>query len=810
MAQPIEEFLLEAIQKDDKKAFDALMEKAQCGGYRLGRFPVLSLMYLYKSGKIIAAYEEKFIKITAWEALREPAGIAKTFSEKAGKCLRLYLSEVISPLEMLLILDEAKRLKRVYPLTKASSSVKDRLQSIYSVKYSLGIKYEGNDIILEKRPLSKKEKKKIVTVCVSVALAVAVAVAAPVTIVSLVPHRGKGEVTKLKHIDFAEDTTYTLQNDITIPADYKVEEMNCEIVGNGKKLIFEKGATIKELNGKISAAEIVSYGTPLFDTVSEKAELSNITVNVTADIATSRGSAFVALTNYGTLEGVKLNVGGKVSALTPPGFDEESTDIAELTFGGLVLNNALKYNTFGNPYYGVIDNCTVNYNNLSLAGELHAEGMFAGIAGINNGEILNSTVKGAINSDMFDLSGVCSVNNYLISGVVNEATLSQVSQGDQWSPLVCGIVAENLKYVQNCENKGALSAKAINETTGNTYGAYTAGIARVNGKEKSFYIDIGVIQGCKNSGSLTAESKGVNYVGGIASVSYGTVYMTENAGNITSVGQFAYVGGVCGVSEGLVQECSNSGSVSAEVGEYIYIGGITGVSTYYIYKAVNGGSLSASGEKVYAGGITAYCNTGVSTCIASGDIDVTADIVCAGGIYGAGVVSGYLSWGNAEYCISKSNISVTAQDGSEVYAGGIAGFVQEANFQTVEGEDAGYFGGGATNCFFVGSIVCPVGFYGGVVGVCGAHIYETNAYEYDKKEYNNFKDNYYIDSTMPSFGATLLTVSKDGEEDGEEVYTEVEGKGATALSRQQIKELEAYLQILSEFGNLNLPDHLKF
>ena len=110
MAQLNEEKLLEAIQKDDIKAFDALMEEAQCGVYRLGRFPVLSLLYLYKSRKILSSYEEKFIKTASWEELKEPASVAKEFSGRAGKCLRLYLSEIVSPLEMLLILDENKRL----------------------------------------------------------------------------------------------------------------------------------------------------------------------------------------------------------------------------------------------------------------------------------------------------------------------------------------------------------------------------------------------------------------------------------------------------------------------------------------------------------------------------------------------------------------------------------------------------------------------------------------------------------------------------------------------------------------------------
>ena len=70
MAQASEEKLLQAIEKDDIKAFDAMMEEGSCGGYRLGRFPVLSLLYLYHARKILSFYEEKFLKISTWKELR--------------------------------------------------------------------------------------------------------------------------------------------------------------------------------------------------------------------------------------------------------------------------------------------------------------------------------------------------------------------------------------------------------------------------------------------------------------------------------------------------------------------------------------------------------------------------------------------------------------------------------------------------------------------------------------------------------------------------------------------------------------------
>ena len=789
MAQPIEEFLLEAIQNDDKKAFDALMEKTQCGGYRLGRFPVLSLMYLYKSGRIISAYEEKFIKITSWEALREPASIAKTFSDRAGKCLRLYLSEVVSPLEMLLILDETRRLKRVYPLTKPSSGVKERLQSIYSVKYSLGIKYEGSDIILDKRPLNKKEKKKIVTICTSVALAVAIAVATPVTIVSLVPRSSNGEVTNLKQIDFEKDKTYTLENDITIPKNFDAKEMNCSIVGNGKKIIFEKGATIEKLNGKITGAEIRSYGTPLFGTVTKSAEISKINLSVTADITTTQSSAFIALTNYGLLDELNVSISGRISAVAG---DSDGTE--ELNFGGLVLNNALQYNTFGDPYYGIIRNSTVTYSDLTLDGETYANGVFGAIVGTNSGAVGKITVKGSITSETFDISGACQTNRGRLTEIVNEATISQVSPSDSWNPIVCGIATENYGTVDYCENRGALSSKS---TCGQTEDALTVCVSGIS------YRNQGDIAGCNNSGSITAEGSGVIYTGGISSVNYGLVYQSENGGSISAVGSNTYSGGVCAVNQGRMQECNNGGNISVQGSEQVYAGGIAGFIGGYIYKAINEGALTVAGGEVFVGGIAAYSGAQILNCIARGEITIGADTVYAGGILGASAFASYGAWGTAESCISESVMRVTAKGSEESYAGGIVGFVQEVRLNDVNGDFIGYYGGGVTKSFFVGSIQAEVTYSGSIVGACGANIYESNEYIYGLNTYNNFKDNYYV--TGSAFGATFVY-----SDEKLEFTSPVEDKEATSLSREEIEKLEAYLSILKEFGDLNSSDLLKF
>ena len=229
MAQSIEETLLQIIKSDDTKAFDALMDKAQCGAYRLGRFPVLSLLYLYKARKILSLYEETFLKVTNSVVLSEPMEISKKFSSKAGKCLRLYFNEVVSPLEMLLILDKGGHLKKVYPMTNPSSAVKGRLRSIYSIKYSLSVRFEGNQIIIERRPLSYKEKQKLVAICVSAVIIVLIIVSSSVITSVLSPKRLE------EYIDLTSNGEFTLDHDVYVPKNHTIEEINCTI--NGLSLI---------------------------------------------------------------------------------------------------------------------------------------------------------------------------------------------------------------------------------------------------------------------------------------------------------------------------------------------------------------------------------------------------------------------------------------------------------------------------------------------------------------------------------------------------------------------------------------------
>ncbi len=757
MSQSTEENLLEAIKKDDIKAFEALMENAQCGAYRLGRFPVLSLMYLYKSRKLLSSYEQRFIKIASYEALGEPTEISKKFSAAAGKCLRLYLNEVISPLEMLLVLDKTRRLKRVFPLTRPSAAVKERLKSIYFIKYSLSVKFEGDDIIIDRRPLSVGEKKRIAAACLCSVLAVGIAVGTPLTVNAF-----KGMVTGLDQIDFASENEYTLKRDIILPDNYTVEKINCTIVGGGNKIVLGKGATLGELNGKVSGLTIESTGNAIFTTVSESAVIENIIVNISASVTAAAGTALVAETNFGTIDGVTVNVSGKINALAP-----SAEANAELIFGGIVQNNDYKY-SFKNQtvYAGTVKNCTVNYSQFEVVGEVGANASFGGVAGINAGYVRDCTVTGGIAADTVDIAGVCSVNSGLLSGNANGAEISQTTSSTEWNPITCGIVINNTGAVENCENRGSLSAVSncgeFDTEANHEYIASCAGIAYLNGGSQNAYI-----KNCANLGRIVSRA--------------------EN--------RSAYAAGVCLSSSGAIEGCKNGGAVtvSAGNGNGVCAGGIAAVTYSNIIKSVNGGAISATGSgEAYIGGIAAHSFGLAQNCLSDGDITVTAKNVCAGGIIGFSDVTSngiYISFGTARNCISRCKLTVSLTENEYAYIGGIAGLMRQARAMVEGGDTVTYCAGSITNCYFTGECTADISYFGNIVGACGANIYENNLSVWGNTVYANFADNFYPDNSFNAFGTAIA-------DDGSFVSAK-EDKGAAKATAEDIQNSEVYKSILN-------------
>lgn len=758
MDMPIEEKLLQVIKEDDLKAFDSLNATAPCLDFCLGRFPVLSLLYLYKARRILAEYEDSMLRITVYKELREPIEISEKFSKKAGKCLRLYLKETVSPLEMLLILDKTKRLKRVFPMVYSSSAVRARLKSIYSIKYALSVKYEGDGIVIDRRPLSRREKKNAATLCLCIILAVVIIVGVPVTTVSLLPNPVEGEASTFGQIDFASAKEYKLTQDIIVPENFSVQKVNCKINGGGHKITVGKGARFTDFNGEFSNLTLVTQGDVIFTTISETAVLKDVTVNVNADISGSVSSAFVALTNYGTVDNVTVNVKGSISARA----DQTGTS-EELIFGAIVKNNSYKLNAATQTAYsGIIKDCKVNYTDFKLFGEASANASFGGLAGINGGYVQDCTISGEIIADTFDVAGICSENNGYLLRSVNEAALLQTSSDEDWNPVTCGIVLTNAGAVESCENRANISSASdcaqFDVEEGHEVASSASGIAYLNrGTSSTPYI-----KNCVNKGEV------------------------QSSAHFRSV----YAAGICLSSSGLIETCRNEGEISAQSANDagVYVGGITAIANGNVVKSVNSGAVTAvSKGAAYVGGIAARSISQIVYCVSSGNVSVDAREVFAGGILGTSEIAtreGIITlvyFGTAKFCISECKLNINSSAGKG-FVGGIIGGVTEMGFKNENG--VVYYGGGVTDSCFAGEITGDAPYSGGVAGVCGANIYETNSYSSGTETFKNFDNNLYAYSK--AFGAAAKA---DGS------FVGVTDKGAAALGADDIRGSDLYKSI---------------
>lgn len=763
MSELIAQKAFEAIKKDDCSAFAELSKNDRIGAYRYGRFPALSLMYLYKSKKLLKLYEDELIKISDYVVVSEPVPAFSEFKKKAGKCLRLYFDETVSPLEMLLILDKTKRLKRVYPLTKPSQGVKQRLKSVYSIKYGLSIKFENDRVILDRRPLSYREKKRIATACVSVFLVAAICVGVPVTTVALIPKPVEGEATKLSQIDFSSKKEYTLKKDIVLPENYAIEKVNCKIDGNGKKLIFKKGATLGELNGKVENLTVETTGDmPVFTTVSETATVENLFVEVNADFASAESGAFVVGTNLGTVQNVTVTVSGKLNALAPSGEEASS-----FVFGGIVRENFYKYNAVSNTTLrGRVNNCSVTYQDFTLSGETGANAAFGGVAGLNYGYVDDCTVSGSITADTFDIAGVCVENYGQLSGDKNEASLFQTTEETGWNPISCGIVLNNANIVDDCRNSGSVTAKSecgqfeINEGEPTVSAAGIAYLSRGNSSSL-------IIKDCKNYGEVTASAE----------------YRT------------AYAAGVCVSNNSGINGCLNKGRITATAGKGrdIYIGGISSVAYGYIVRSANDGEIGAEGNgKAYAGGIASLSIAQFLYCRSTGGISIEGEEVFVGGILGCGELANdffgvYRAF--VESSVSQSNIKAVKTGEGAAYVGGIVGYLREEGLQDSTGSTV-YFSGSVTGSYFTGRVEAD-GYCGNIVGVCGINIYTDNKYTSNRVEYPYFDGNVYLSNSYTAFGA-VFTEDKD--------FNSAEDKGAYSVTEEEIEADENYKKILAEIS----------
>ena len=581
------EKLFQALKNDDVKQFRSCMETNHCGSLRLGRFPVLSVMYLYNSRRLLFAYEKSFLKHNSWQDIGEPMELSVKFRDVAGKCLRLYFNETVSPVEMLLLLNRDFKLRRVFAKARVTPPVKQRLKDIYYIKWGLQAEFARNKIMLQSRPLTRSEKLRWLTASLCVALCVALVVGTPFVVnvfSSFIPDRnGVVNVTRLEQIRFRSNKIYALSNNVTLSDDFFVQDMNCELRGNGHTVTVKGDGVFGSINGKLTNIVFATNGYPIAQKVAEDATVDNVTVNANVTVQTDKGLGFFANENDGSIQNVTVNVTGALSAVATS---------SPFNCGGVVaLNNKN------------VKNCLANYNGFALRGQAQTDASFGGIVGVNNSITQDCVTTGDIVADTFDVAGICAENNYGLLFCVNRANVTQ-SANTVWNPLIAGVVLMNNYGVEYCENHGSITSisNAVETAADWAPCAYAAGIA-----SRAY----GYVYACLNMGGISAQSKQEACAGGIVGAS--CVYIEDclSMGSVEATGNVCYVGGILGYSFGVISDgklyfgraqwcvadCEVSGTKLSAT-SLVAVGGIIGFMD-------EGSDLED--ESVFVGGTVVYC-----------------------------------------------------------------------------------------------------------------------------------------------------------------------------------------------------------
>ncbi len=553
--------ILEAIKQDDLALFSALTDKSK--NLLFGRFPLLSLCYLYNAKHIIKKFEPELLKVTNYNLVQENVEIYQAFKKFAGKALRLYIkpNTLVTPIEMAAILNSDAKVKQIYKNVKLSDESVKNLTKIYEYK-NQAFSVDYNNLKLGFKPLSDKAKKNykwgmLISFVLSVLFGGTIVLTS--VFVGLATLSSPFKIYSQEQLSKALSTNghYVLAQDVELTNFNVNASFNGVLDGAGHTLNV-KGCNYNELisvnNGEIKNLSL---------------KYDNIVKSLTTSF-----SFFVSINN-GTISNVNLNS-------LNVNFNTTTQIENVLNISGVATDNN-----------GLIENCKVN-----LSGVVNANGggetFVGGVVANNNKTILGcEMVSGNIETVEADVAAICANNNIgaVINKCKNNASLKQTSSHNEWNPTVAGVVLTNWGKVANSRNSAALQVVSNNQFDNAMGSAILGGIVGYN---------YGEINHCKNTGNLKVETKNIDvYCGGV--FANATYWNNENGVTVTTSEVFncgseceidvttehekaiTFVGGVGGYLFGEIKN-SFSGSTFKTVfdKDKNYVGTLLG-ATYYDY-----------------------------------------------------------------------------------------------------------------------------------------------------------------------------------------------------------------------------------
>lgn len=602
-----------AIKEDDVKAFDQLItQKLLC--LSLGRFPLLSLCYMYQSTLILSKYEKQLQEITSQNYIKEnePIAIYPDFKAVAGKSLRLFAVGMVNPAEMLALMGFSEKLIYEWKNLERNPLIIANVKKIYQINYQLECTAEQQSVNAPKVK-GKSHSSDILYKFVIIALCFVFLFSGVLgTTIGLIGTGSEALPLKVSSRKFFEKNAsacIVLQNNLDLRG-IRVDKLG-RIKGNNKKIILDSLDSFETLEG----------------------EISDLTIEINLDFHVSQIETALIKINNGVIKNVNVVVNGAIT--------EGDTE------------NDLSISTLVGENNGTIMNTRVQ-GNVSIFGNARGNASYSAFASVNNGTIKDcELLEGSIKSENVDLAGFVITNNGTIENVLNSQLISQKGVGEleenhAWNPNCAGIVLTNEGNVENAKNTGKIEASSDTEKV---YQIILSGIVTNN---------YGNVSNSSNSGEIVASSLNCSaLVGGIASFNYATfsesekmvkfayIKECENKGNISisnsGNGNSELVSaGIASLNQGNIQLCDNSGKLTVSTkSACVYSAGVVAINTIFSYN----------------GGFTALST--VKECKSETDIEANIETVATNTInlFGGIVASnqGYLN-----SCYSFNKFSITA------------------------------------------------------------------------------------------------------------------------------------------------------
>jgi len=553
MDQVVCKNILQSIKSNDLVSFSASIKGKE--NLCFGRFPILTLCYLYNAKKILSKYERVLRGIDKYHVVLEDFEIFLTFRKVCGRTLRLYLKEgsIVSPIEMLAILHKDGLVKKNFKYIIKNEKILNNLKAIYSI-HNQQVQIYTSIIKIGNRPFSsyQQRQRKFAIILSSIFIVILSAgyLCAGLTIGlgTSWSYFAIGSKTQLQKA-LNSNGSYILNDDIQIDTLNFIDSFSGEIDGKGHTIYIDKisnNSLIAVNNGTIKNLNIVYRVMEITD---QSASLSLLVGE-----------------NNGVVDNISiLSKNLKVNCLK-----SSSEDIF--------------INGFANINNNIISNCSLDIR-LDVVTSGQGECYVSGFVGKNKNLIDNCVLlQGSLFSTTeADVSGVVFENdlNAKVTNCKNYATISQSSSADIWSPNVAGIVLTNYGLIKSSHNYGNLTVNDTCDTTTSSGAVFLGGIASLNYRN---------IENSLSNAELIARSiSKIIYCGGISA--YSNYYIPEQS-NISYIPEIRD----CGVSAKIDVLSQNETA-------YVFCGGFSG----YIWGVIaDGYSVSTfvqgnTAEKYFVG-----------------------------------------------------------------------------------------------------------------------------------------------------------------------------------------------------------------